>query len=90
VEVETSIEIVPQGKDFNWLVKVRAGKGGQGGLTVSETAKSYLAARFEAGEVCRKLAEAALNPTFERRVLNYSLAGKTNGLRTGKALQAAV
>jgi hypothetical protein len=90
VEIETSIEIVPQGKSFNWSVKVQPGKGDQGGLTVSERAKSYVAARFQAGATCRKLAEAALNPTFEGRVLNYSLAGKTNSPLTGKAMRAAV
>ena len=61
MEIETSIEIVPQGKGFNWAVKVQPEKGEQDELTVSDTAKSYLAARFQAGEACRKLAEAALN-----------------------------
>jgi len=89
MEIQTSIEILPQGKDFNWSVKVQPGKGERSGLTVSKTAGSYVAARFQAGEFCRDMAKAALKPRFEGRVLNYSLATKTNGLVDRKATQAA-
>lgn len=90
MEIQTSIEIVLQAKHFNWSVKVQPETGEQGGLTVSESAKSYLAARFQAGEACRKLAEAALNLKWEGGILNYRVDQKTNGLRDLKAVQAAV
>lgn len=90
VQIETEVEVVGSSGRFVWSVSVQPQKAGSRRFTVSATAASYLRARLEASDFCRRLTRAALSLADEARSLAVDLGQKTNSPKAGKALRAAV
>jgi hypothetical protein len=74
--VTGQVEVVRCGERFVSVVEVETPGVGQG-FVFLRPEENYLAARFAAGDLCRRLNNAALAQT-------------TSGLGTGRALKAAV